>query len=1393
VQRLLATVVVAAWSLLLISWLTLHWGILPHIDEWRPTLEKRVSKALGLTVRIGHIEVRSSAWVPALELRDVVLSDAQGRQALRLPLVTAALAPRSLLTLQPRLAQLYIEGAELDVRRDRDGRLHVGGIDMDAGPLREDASGLDWFLRQQEFVIRHGTLRWIDEQRAAPPLLLHSVDLVMRNGLLQHDLRLDATPPPGWGQRFTVRARFNQPLLARPGDWRRWGGTVYADLPGADVAEVRRQVGLPFNLSQGVGALRGWIEVNQGQWRAATLDLALRDVSLRLAPRLDPLAFDRLRVRLGLARQADRLHLTADGLDFTSAQGWHWPASHFAFDAVQPQDLTQAMASAAPVTAGSFQADRLDLASMAHIASRLPLPDALRRELDTLAPQGQVIGLQARWEGPPQALTRYRVQARLADLTMAALPSPQAGHVGRPGWQHADVQLDADQAGGRARLTVSKGALDLPGVFDDPVVPLDHLSAQLRWTVGVDPSGRTPPRIEVQVRDARFDNPDMQGSLRADWHTGPGLAFAKGGRFPGALALQGRIAQGRADRVARYLPLAIPAQVRDYVGRAVRGGRLTDVDFSAKGDLWALPSPEPSGDVFRIDGHVQDASFAYVPADAEPGGLQAAAPSWPPFTALDGELSFDHATMRIRNAKAQLGGMALKNIHGGIDNLATHPVLKIEGAGRGPLTDALGFVRATPIGGWTGHALEQVAATGDADLKLALAVPLDDVAHTRVQGSLVLAGNDVALRPDVPLLAGASGRVDFSEQGFSVVGGSARSLGGDLTFAGGTQPDGSLRFTAQGAATADALRRTSPWPGLARLATLMNGQAAYGLQLGFVDGQTEIALTSNLAGMALALPAPLHKPASAVWPLRLQTALVPGRSAAQGFDDVLQVELGSILQADYLRRLTPAGPQVISGTLNVHDALPGPAAGPPALEAPGGNGVRAEVQLGELDLDAWRQALEPLMAPATPDTPAATAAGDGSLAGYLPFDVHLVTPVLTLFGRTLNAVDAQGQRRLSAADPQAADAAPGEAWRVDLRSAQAQGRIEYRPAAAAGAPDRPGPGRIYARLSRLALPPTATQGVETLLDQASTRVPALDIVIDDFELTGKHLGRLDVLAVNRPAEGVSGSTWQLTRLNLAVPEAHLSATGHWAGSPRREMALDFKLDLADAGAFLQRLGLGQTLQGGKGDLHGHVTWTGSPLALDYPSLAGDWQLNLDNGRFLKADPGAARLLGVLSLQSLPRRLALDFRDVFEQGFVFDNVNGDVQIAQGVARTTNLRLRGVQAAVLMEGSADLLRETQDLRVVVVPEINAGTASLAYAAINPAIGVGTFLAQLFLRRPLMQAGTREFHITGPWADPVVQSVEHHEPAPSKAARPAGEAALPVAPAGTASALPPGSLAR
>jgi uncharacterized protein YhdP len=346
-------------------------------------------------------------------------------------------------------------------------------------------------------------------------------------------------------------------------------------------------------------------------------------------------------------------------------------------------------------------------------------------------------------------------------------------------------------------------------------------------------------------------------------------------------------------------------------------------------------------------------------------------------------------------------------------------------------------------------------------------------------------------------------------------------------------------------------------------------------------------------------------------------------------------------------------------------------------------------------------------------------------------------------------------------------------WRANISADQLEGYVEFRPSrrrASAGAGPGPGPGRVYARLARLSLPKTDVAQVETTLleEHATSAIPGLDIVVDDFELRGRRFGRVEIEAANRTRRDPGREPvreWRLAKMNVTLPEAQLTATGTWgtasrlAGDPAasRRAAMDFKLEVNDSGALLERLGAGKAIRGGKGALAGQVSWLGSPFSPDYKSMDGQINVAIDSGQFLKAEPGAARLLSVLSLQSLPRRLAFDFRDLFEQGFAFDSVTGDVAMEGGVARTNNLRMRGPAAVVLMEGSADVGHETQDLRVVVVPEINAGAVSLAYAIINPAVGIGTFLAQYFLRRPLIEAGTREFRVSGPWDDPKVERVE------------------------------------
>jgi uncharacterized protein YhdP len=543
---------------------------------------------------------------------------------------------------------------------------------------------------------------------------------------------------------------------------------------------------------------------------------------------------------------------------------------------------------------------------------------------------------------------------------------------------------------------------------------------------------------------------------------------------------------------------------------------------------------------------------------------------------------------------------------------------------------------------------------------------------------------------------------------------------------------------------------------VARVARDMTGGTSYSLVLGFRHQQPEVLVSTNLQGLALNLPAPLGKAADAVLPVRYESALLPEYrapvlGAGTRVHDQLTVEVGRIGSVVFQRDVSGELPQVTRGAIAVGLAA-GEAANLPE------QGVTANIQLGTFNVDAWEAVLDRVAAGAA--VPGAVRNGAAPQAGgYLPTQMAVRARELQVEGRTLHDVVVGGSRE-------------GQVWRANVDARELNGYLEYRQPTGAGS------GRVHARLARLSIAAAEAREVEALLDQQPANIPELDIMVDDFELKGRKLGRLEIDAVNRGAGTVAREggvrEWRLNRLALSTPEAIFSATGNWAAvdaqaaapggprppapaaSERRRTVMNFQLDIADAGGLLNRLGMKDLVRRGRGRMEGQVAWIGSPLSLDYPSMSGNFKANVESGQFLKADPGLAKLLGVLSLQSLPRRLALDFRDVFSEGFAFDFVRGDIAIQQGIASTNNLQMKGVNAAVLMEGKADLARETQELKVVVVPEINAGTASLVATVINPAIGLGSFLAQLFLRQPLMRAATQEFHVDGTWADPRVTRV-------------------------------------
>ena len=171
-------------------------------------------------------------------------------------------------------------------------------------------------------------------------------------------------------------------------------------------------------------------------------------------------------------------------------------------------------------------------------------------------------------------------------------------------------------------------------------------------------------------------------------------------------------------------------------------------------------------------------------------------------------------------------------------------------------------------------------------------------------------------------------------------------------------------------------------------------------------------------------------------------------------------------------------------------------------------------------------------------------------------------------------------------------------------------------------------------------------------------------------------------------------------------------------------------------------------------MSGKLSWAGSPQSIDLATLSGDLLLEARKGQFLKAEPGAARLMGILSMQSW---ITVDFREWYAKGFAFDDLSTRASVSNGVLSTSEFHVRGASARVSMSGVVDLVKETQDLRARVEPSVGDSVSVVVAAVINPLWGLGALLLQRILRNPLGQALSFEYHVTGSWAEPKVDRVK------------------------------------
>lgn len=1333
-----------------ILFLMLRYAILPNIDYYKGDIERMASRALGNQVSIARIYASWHGLHPSLFLGDVILRDKQARQVLSLPSVAASVSWWSMLAGQPRFASLEIIRPELDIRRDAAGQVYVAGIALGAGA--DDGEGADWAFKQDEIVIREGRLHWTDQLRGAPELALENVNMVLLNNWNHHRFALKATPPPGLAQPIDIRADFTHPrFAARISDMAAWKGELYADLQGTDLAAWKPYLDYPFELAQGKGSVRAWLTLDHAKLAGFTADVALAGVDAQLGPGLPRL--DLARVSGRMSAREEFLAGSAAGKPAFGADGHSMTLSDFSVEtrdglALAPTTLSETFT---PARGGKpekmeLRARQLDLETLAALAAQLPLSAPQRQMLADFEPRGRLLDFSAQWQGRYPAISAYRVQGKVAGLGLKAQPArlarpktalapAQAAMPAIPGFKNLSGAIDATDAGGSVSLDSQQLVLQLPSWFADPAMPFDRLALRAHW------SFEPKDELLVRVESMNFVQGRLSGTVSGK-HLMP--LKAQGGKALGNVDVNLSLSGLELNRIDKYLPLQTPPELRAWLSGALEGGVAEDVSVKLRGELAQFPfrpsaGQRPKGE-FRVAGRIVDGKLNYAPAHLADDGK---APLWPQAENINGTIAFDGARMEIRADNASTAGMALHKVKAVVpDLMAPDRLLDIDGSASGALQGFLNYVAASPVLGWIGHFTEDARASGNARLALKLHLPLARLGQSSVLGSLQLMNNDVLLLRGLPALQSAIGKLEFNERGVTLNGIGASFLGGPLALTGGSGRDDSILIKMGGTVSADGLRRAFPGPAMQNVAGRIGGSTRFTGAVQLKDHQLQVTLDSQLTGLGLDFPAPLKKAGADALPLHFAlNGTLPGEGGV-GKDDI-RISLGTAVAARYQRQKQGRGAWTVQrGGIGVNLPAPEP-----------DSGMMMNVSLKSLNVDQW-SAIGSAIGAAKPAGTRAQAEPDGiSLGQYIVPDMMAARADELIVGeRKLDNVVVGATHQKNS-------------WQASIDSRQVSGHVSWEESGTGQ-----GLGKVTARLASLIIPESAEAQVKDLLLESGTStatIPALDIVAERFELFDKQLGRLELAASNEPA--LAGREWRINKLSLANPDGQLRSTGKWITKEgRSSTSLNFVLAMDDAGKLLDRFGFPDTLRRGKGKLSGDIAWNGLPYSLDIPSLSGQIELDVESGQFLKQDPGAAKLLGVLSLQALPRLLKLDFHDVFSQGLAFDGISANAVITKGVLKTDNLKMHGVSATVLMDGTADIANESTNLHVVVIPEFNLGTGPLVYAlAVNPVIGLGGFLAQLFLRAPMMKALTYQMKVSGPWKAPLITKLDNarNDPAPAQ----------------------------
>ena len=675
-------------------------------------------------------------------------------------------------------------------------------------------------------------------------------------------------------------------------------------------------------------------------------------------------------------------------------------------------------------------------------------------------------------------------------------------------------------------------------------------------------------------------------------------------------------------------------------------------------------------------------------------------PDWSSAQGISADLAFINSSLMVYSATGELLGNRVVSGTGGIASLKD-PILRLNLAGKGEAANWLRFLKSTPVQRSHGNVLFGMSMTGPADVAAQFSIPLrQDLGPGSLEGQVELHGvSFLDTKWDLDY-ADIRGHADYSFTGFKAdklhltLGKEAAQL----SLAVGSycaDPLQQLEAEMHGELSAPALFASHEQ--LTSLLKQFSGRASWLAQLNIPRELADKAIGRSVLRYQSDLRGiriALPAPFGKPADARLPIDLKVELPPAENIAPSLRLDIG-----EQARLFAEIGTR----DRDFHGQLQLGAEQPQDLPS---RGLRVTGQSTDIDLTGWLAWI--------------FAGPSGLLADSILSDLDLTVGTQ------------QDHLQLDRSDGP---------WQLRLQGPTAEGTIRFESGQGR-------PAAIVAQFDHLYLPEPGTGAADLVLTPAM--VPTLHFRIRDLRIGDAQLGeaRLEAFA---SADGL-----RVDLLEARSPDLEVHASGDWrATSDGAESRFNIRMVSEDLGRMMTGLGFAGVIAGGQTLAQIDARWRGAPLAFALERLTGTIDVSVGQGRFLDVDPGAGRIFGLLSLRELPRRLTLDFRDMFQSGMSFDRIEGRFQLADGNAWTENLTVRGPAADILIIGRTGLASRDYDQQVMVAPRMSGVLPVLGGLAAGPVGAAAGFLAQgmVPLDGDIEKSSRVHYSVAGSWEKPVV----------------------------------------